>query len=67
MERDGLYGGAAIAAVGGLPCYVGTRRKSLEVHAHQRIYCVDKADGVGAAAFGCQRDVGYVRDIRREF
>ena len=67
MERDGFYGGAAVAAVRRLPCHVGARRESFEVHAHERIYCVDQADGVGAAAFGCERDVGDVCDVGREF
>ena len=57
MQRDGLHGGAAVAAVRRFAADVRARRESLQVHAHQRIDRVDQADGIGAAALGGRGDV----------
>ncbi len=66
VERDGLDGGAAIAAVGAFAIHVGARRQGVEIDAGDGVDGVDGRKSIGPSALGGAGHGANVGDVGRE-
>ncbi len=66
VERDGLDGGPAIAAVTAVTAHRRLGCEGIEVHTHDGVDRVDQRDRVGPAPDRRAADGGHVADVRRE-